>query len=67
MKKNDRIQLKNAGVPELEKRVHEARERLERLREEAAAGKAKNVHEAKALRKDIARMLTEIGTKKTTA
>ena len=60
MKKNERIQLKSATLPELEKRVQEARVKLLALQREIGLGKVKNPHEAKALRKDIARMLTEI-------
>ena len=65
MKKNDRVQLKSAGMPELEKRVHDAREKLWTLQRDIQAGKAKNVHEAAALRKDIARMLTQMAASAT--
>lgn len=61
MKKKERVQLKNASVPELEKRVREARERLAVIQHDIQLGKHKNVHEAHTLRKDIARMLTTIG------
>jgi ribosomal protein L29 len=60
MKKNERAQLKNASVPELEKRVHDSREKLWALQRDIELGKQKNVKEARALRKDIARMLTVI-------
>jgi ribosomal protein L29 len=60
MKKKERLQLKNASVPELEKRVREARARLATVQHDIQLGKHKNVHEAGTLRKDIARMLTEI-------
>ena len=60
MKKNDKAQLKNASVPELEKRVHDSREKLWALQRDIELGKQKNVKEAKNLRKDIARMLTAI-------
>jgi ribosomal protein L29 len=60
MKKNDKAQLKNASVPELEKRVHDTREKLWALQRDIELGKQKNVKEAKGLRKDIARMLTVI-------
>lgn len=60
MKKNDKAQLKNASVPELEKRVHDSREKLWALQRDIELGKQKNVKEAKNLRKDIARMLTVI-------
>ena len=62
MKKNDRIQLKNAAVPELEKKVQDAREKLWSLQREISLGKQKNFKEARELRKDIARMLTEISS-----
>lgn len=65
MKKNDRIQLQNAGVPELEKRVQDAREKLWALQRDIELGKQKNVKEAKSLRKDIARMLTAITAQST--
>jgi len=60
MKKNDRVQLQNAGVPELEKKVKDAREKLWSLRRDTELGKQKNVKEARSLRKDIARMMTAI-------
>jgi ribosomal protein L29 len=60
MKKNERQQLKNAGVPELEKKVHDTREKLWALKRDIDLGKHKNVHEMRALRKEIARMLTQI-------
>lgn len=60
MKKNERVQLKNASAPELEKRVSEAREKLWALQKDIELGKQKNVKEARSLRKDIARMLTVI-------
>lgn len=60
MKKNEREQLKNAGVPELEKKVHDTREKLWALQRDIEMGKHKNVHEARALRKEIARMLTQM-------
>lgn len=62
MKKNDKTQLKNASVPELEKRVHDTREKLWALQRDIELGKQKNVKEAKGLRKDIARMLTVISS-----
>ncbi|OGY98679.1 MAG: 50S ribosomal protein L29 [Candidatus Liptonbacteria bacterium RIFCSPHIGHO2_01_FULL_57_28] len=60
MKKNEREQLKNASVPELQKRVHDAQEKLWTLQRDIELGKQKNVKEARMLRKDIARMLTVI-------
>jgi ribosomal protein L29 len=59
MKKKDVKQLKNADVAELKKRVREAQERLHDLEKNIGLGKHKNVHEAKSVRKDIARMLGE--------
>jgi ribosomal protein L29 len=62
MKKNERTQLKNASVPELEKRVQDTREKLWALQRDIDLGKQKNVKEARSLRKDIARMLTVISS-----
>ncbi len=39
MKKNDRIQLQNAGTPELEKKIHDARERLQVIQRDIRLGK----------------------------
>ena len=65
MKKNEREQLKNASVPELQKRVLESQEKLWALQRDIELGKQKNVKEAGLLRKDIARMLTVINNQPT--
>jgi ribosomal protein L29 len=58
MKKNDFQKLKNRSQAELVKDLVEAREKLWNLSRAIADGKEKNNRSAKALRRDIARMLT---------
>ncbi|KKW46883.1 MAG: 50S ribosomal protein L29 [Candidatus Liptonbacteria bacterium RIFCSPLOWO2_01_FULL_56_20] len=58
MKPREIKELKNKPRADLEKLLHEARERLRVLRFDLAAGKVKNVGELRMLQKDIARMLT---------
>lgn len=60
MKKQEVKELKNKPVAELQKFLGESRERLRTLRHNLAAGKVKNVKELRALKKDIARLLTFI-------
>lgn len=58
MKTKEIQNLKSKSVAELNKMVHDGRDRLRTLRLDLVAGKVKNVGELRALRKDIARMLT---------
>lgn len=58
MKTKEIKELKSRSVAELSKMVHDGRDRLRTLRLDLIAGKVKNVGELRALRKDIARMLT---------
>lgn len=45
---------------ELKKSLGEKRERLRQLRFDLAAGKVKNIREIRAIKKDIARILTNL-------
>jgi large subunit ribosomal protein L29 len=58
MKRRDIRALKGAPPAELLKMLKERRERLRSLRFDLAAGKVKNVSELRAVRKEIARLLT---------
>jgi len=58
MKKRDIQTLKTTPPAELVKLLGERRERLRTLRFDLAAGKVKNVSELRAIRKEIARILT---------
>lgn len=58
MKKNDIAKLKNRSAEELRKDAVEMREKLWELRREIAGGKVKNVRSRRALRRDLARVLT---------
>ncbi len=51
-------ELKQKSMEELKKFEQEKRERLRVLRFDLAAGKVKNVKEIRAIKKDIARILT---------
>ncbi len=52
--------LKNMETTELLKNVADKRETLRSQRFSAAGSRSRNVREARELRKDIARMLTEV-------
>lgn len=60
MKKKDVLELKNRSAEELQKFLHESREKLRVLKADLLAGKVKNIGEQRALKKDIARILTFI-------
>ena len=60
MKPREIRELKNKPLAEPQKLLRESRERLRLLRFDLAAGKVKNVGELRALRKDIARIMTFI-------
>ena len=64
MKKNDRTALRSAPVAELEKNLKEARGRFYELTIELRAGKLKDVHERTRVRRDIARFLTALRTRR---
>ncbi|MCH8741496.1 50S ribosomal protein L29 [Patescibacteria group bacterium] len=51
-------ELRQKSQVELQKTLTESREKLRQLRFASAAGKVKNVREARKIRKDIARILT---------
>ncbi len=52
--------FKNKTEKELQKRLADKRNKLREFRFQIAKGKIKNVKEASLLRKDVARILTEI-------
>ena len=54
-----RIQeIRRKPAKELQKTLRELREKLRQLRFDLAAGKVKNIREIRAIKKDIARVLT---------
>ncbi|MDO8594624.1 MAG: 50S ribosomal protein L29 [bacterium] len=57
--------LKEKSEPELSSAIGAAREKLQAFRFAAAGSKAKNVKEGRNLRKEIARMLTELRKRNT--
>jgi len=56
--------LINKDTKDLEKELADTREALRAFRFGAAGGKAKNAHEGKSIRKNIARVLTELSRRK---
>jgi ribosomal protein L29 len=58
MKTRDIQELKNKSAAELERMAKEGRAKLHSLQLDLAAGKVKNVSSLRALKKDIARMMT---------
>jgi len=58
MKRKEVQELKNKPLVELEKMLHDGRERLRVLKFDLAAGKVKDVRELRSLRKDLARVST---------
>lgn len=58
MKRKEWEQLKTKPIPELEKELKTARERLGNLKFDLKAGKVKNIKEIKEIKKIIARILT---------
>ncbi len=63
--KNMDIQdLKNKSISDLHKLLAETRDKLRELRFKASEGQLKTNHQVKAVRKDIARILTLINEQK---
>ena len=58
-----KITLKDTSVEDLNKVLAEKREELRKLRFEAAGARAANPNALGAIRKDIARILTELGSR----
>ncbi len=58
-------ELKTKDKAEIEKLVYEKKESLRALRSNLSGSKSKNVKEVITIRKDIARMLTEMNAKTT--
>lgn len=58
--KNKRENLKDLGKGELEKKLATLRENLRVIKFKAEGAKSKNVKEGKTLRKQIARILTQL-------
>jgi len=63
MKRKEIEKIKGLAVVDLNKDLKEKREKLWKLRGDIAIGKNKNVREANALRKDIARVKTILSSK----
>ena len=63
MKKNQKKILKNMKESELEKELAILQENARVIRFKAEGSKSKNVKELRAIRKDAARILTEINKK----
>jgi len=57
-------ELKAKDAKDLEKLLYEKKEALRALRSNLSGSKSKNVKEVSAMRKDIARMLTELNQKR---
>jgi ribosomal protein L29 len=53
-------EIKAKGKAEIEKLLYEKREALRALRSNLSGSKSKNVKEVSSIRKDIAKMLTEL-------
>lgn len=64
MKKKDWKQLKSKSGVDLQKQLVEDRDKLWQLKVDLAAGKVKNVREIRAIRKNVARVLTLIKQEK---
>lgn len=56
--------IKTTGTEELVKMISDKREALRAFRFGGAGSRTRNVREGRALRKDIARMLTELNARK---
>lgn len=57
-------EIKRKSEQELQKNLLESKEKLRQLRFDLAAGKVKNIREIRAIKKDIARILTFLNIKK---
>lgn len=64
MKKKELEKIKGQSAAELTKDIEEKREKLWQIKNDIAVGKNKNVRAAKTLRRDIARAMTVLNTKK---
>lgn len=60
--KSNKLQLKTSSVAELRKLFGEKREALRAFRFGVSGSKVKNMKEGRAIRKDIARILTEMNS-----
>ena len=56
-------ELKQKSEKELQRLLQEDREKLRQLRFDLSAGKVKNVREIRKIKKDIARIMTVLGSK----
>ena len=56
--------LKKQSVEEIEKQIRDKREALRVFRFEGAGSRMRNVREGRMLRRDIARLLTELNSRK---
>lgn len=57
-------ELRNKSEEELHSLLQQEREKLRQLRFDLVAGKVKNIREIRAIKKDIARILTVINEKR---
>ncbi len=57
-------ELKNKNAAEMHKLAHDKREELRAIRANLSGSKTKNVKEIATIRKDIARVLTELHLRK---
>lgn len=64
MKKKEVEKLKTRTVADLSKELLEQREKLWVIERDTREGKIKNVHAGRALRRDIARIMTFIASQK---
>lgn len=60
-------ELRNKKDTELHRALAEARRKLREVRFEVAAGRAKNVHELRAARRTVARILTELTARRSSS
>lgn len=57
-------ELNTYSVEDLQKEIADKREALRKFRFEGAGSRTRNVREGRTLRKDIARLLTELNSRK---
>lgn len=60
MKRSELKQLKNKPATELKLQANLLKEKMWELKKDLAAGKVKNVREIRAVKKDVARILTAL-------
>ena len=58
------IEIRKQTEKELEKMLEEKRQAVRQFRFDITGSKAKNVKEGASMKKDVARIMTELGTRK---